>query len=139
MPFIRIYPRREFVVFRQHFYSNHWTGMGVGDKNKVSTSFPSIKVPKKSDSYYFNPCGNMAGWTFDRKGTWDQKNITNMCGGVDGGPFFIFDKTNMTTGHLGQVFAVSSYTKHTARVSISFVKKMKKKICLPKFTGPPYK
>ena len=37
-----------------------------------------------------------------------------MCGSVKGGLMFIFDKTNMTFNHAGQVFTVSSFTKHTA-------------------------
>ena len=118
MVFIRVYPDQEFAVFRQHFYAYKWEGMSVGDKNKVATSFPSIKVPKSSDSYYINPCGNMAGY-HAHKGAWDQQNMTEMCGGVTGGPFFIFDKTNMTTNppHLGQVFAVSAFTKFTAHTA----------------------
>ena len=112
MTFIRIYERSQIAVFRQHFYPVY-DGMSVGDRDKVSTSFPSLKVPKESKSQYINPCRHMAGW-YTKKGNWDQKNITDMCGGVIGGPFFIYDRTNMTTGHLGQVLAVSSFTQHTA-------------------------
>ena len=112
MAFIRVYERRQFAVFRQHFYPVY-DQMSVGDRNKVSTAFPSVKVPPESKSQYINPCKHMAGW-YARKGDWDQKNITDMCGGVEGGPFFIYDRTNMTTGYLGQLFALSSFTKHTA-------------------------
>lgn len=39
--FIRVY-KAGFAVFRQHFFPV-FSGMSVGDKDKVSTSFPSIK------------------------------------------------------------------------------------------------
>ena len=43
--------------------------------------FSFYEVPKESESFYVNPCGDMAGYSA-KKGSWDQKNITDMCGGV---------------------------------------------------------
>ena len=85
----------------------------VGDKDKVSTAFPSVKVPEKSEAQFINPCEHMAGW-YTRKFDWNQGNVGNMCGGVQGGPMFVYDQTNLTLDHAGQVFAISSFTKHTA-------------------------
>ena len=51
----------------------------------------------------------MAGW-YTRKFDWNQGNVGNMCGGVQGGPMFVYDQTNLTLDHAGQVFAISSFT-----------------------------
>ena len=85
----------------------------VGDEDKVSTSFPSVKVPEKSEAQFINPCKHMAGW-YTRKEDWNQDHVKDMCGGIKGGPMFVYDKTNLTLNHAGQVFAISSFTKHTA-------------------------
>ena len=79
----------------------------VGDRDQVSTAFPSVKVPAKSDAQFINPCKHMAGW-YTRKFDWNAANVGNMCGGVNGGPMFVYDKTNLTLNHAGQVFAISS-------------------------------
>ena len=110
--FIRIYPLEEFALFRQHFYPT-WNGMSVGSADRVVSSFPSLSVPQKSNLKFINPCWHMAGF-FSIQAEWDQANITQMCGGVKGGPFFIFDKVNVTSGNLGQTVAISSFAKHTA-------------------------
>ena len=121
MAFIRNYDEGEFAIFRQHFHPG-FKGMSLKDNLKVTTAFPSIKVPKSSKSFYINPCDDMGGYEQLRKGAWDVKNMTNMCaskaahfksGNLETGPFYIFDKTNFTTGHLGQIFSVSSFTQHT--------------------------
>ena len=54
--------------------------------------------------------GTHAGYTQLRNGTWDQKNMTNMCDGQSGGPFFIFDKTDQLAEYLGQSFSISSFS-----------------------------
>lgn len=57
--YIRNYPVSQFLTMGQHFYPP-WDGMSVGDnRDAISTSFPSIKVPETTETtYYFNPCGN---------------------------------------------------------------------------------
>ena len=115
MAFIRNYDEGEFAIFRQHFHPG-FKGMSLKDNLKVTTAFPSIKVPQSSKSFYINPCDDMGGYEKLRKGAWDVKNMTNMCasapmsrndhnGNIETGPFYIFDKTNLTVGHLGQVFS----------------------------------
>ena len=106
---MRNYVELETVVFGQHFYPTY-PNMSMFDRDRVSTSFPSIKVPPTSDAYYINPCGYHTGWTDLRKGSWDQKNMTDMCGGLEGGPFFVFDQANYTRQYAGQFFAISSYS-----------------------------
>ena len=76
---IRIYEKEEFATFRQHFGTG-LTGMSLNNDYKVTTAFPSIQVPKNSELKYINPCDEMAGWIKLRKGKWDVKNMTNMCG-----------------------------------------------------------
>ena len=58
--FIKHYETRDILIMGQHFYPT-WTGMAVGsNRDAVSTSFPSIKVPEKTETtYYFNPCGKL--------------------------------------------------------------------------------
>ena len=109
---IKVYPLQEFALFRQHFYPT-WNGMSVGDADRVVSAFPSLKVPKKSNLKFINPCWHMAGF-FSIQAEWASSNVTQMCGGVEGGPFFIFDKVNVTSGNKGQTVAISSFTKHTA-------------------------
>ena len=75
----------------------------------VPFAFGAAKV----ESECINPCWHMAGF-FSTQAELDQANITQMCGGVKGGPFFIFDKVNVTSGNLGQEIALSPFTKHTA-------------------------
>ena len=110
--FIRVYPAQEFALFRQHFYPS-WDGMSVGDADRAVSAFPSVNVPKKSNMKFINPCWHMAGF-FSIQAEWQSANVTLMCGGIKGGPFFIFDQVNVTSGHLGQTVAISSFTKHTA-------------------------
>ena len=121
--YIRHY-EAEFIVFRQHFQPNlGWKNMSTGDLRKVITSFPSVKVPQNSDARYINPCDDMGGWLKMKKGSWNVKNMTNMCGGeaagahptstTEAGPFFIFDKSDSTVGHHGQTFTISSFSKFT--------------------------
>ena len=107
--YMRNYVELETVVFGQHFYPTY-PNMSMFDRDRISTSFPSIKVPETSDAYYINPCGYHTGWTDLRKGSWDQKNMTDMCGGLEGGPFFVFDQANYTRQYAGQFFAISSYS-----------------------------
>ena len=81
MAFIRDYNEAQLAVFRQHFHPG-FKGMSLNDKTKVTTAFPSIKVPETSKSYYINPCDDMGGYEQLRKGSWDVKNMTNMCTGT---------------------------------------------------------
>ena len=76
---IRVYEKEEFATFRQHFHTG-FTGMSLNNDYKVTTAFPSIQVPKNSELKYINPCDEMAGWIKLRKGKWDVKNMTYMCG-----------------------------------------------------------
>ena len=65
MGFIRHYEEKQTLIFRQHFYPV-WDGMTNGGKDNVSTSFPSVRVPDKSNSFYINPCDDMGGWWMKR-------------------------------------------------------------------------
>ena len=128
MAFIRNYEKEKFAVFRQHFHPG-FKGMSLGSLSKVTTSFPSVKVPQSSESLYINPCDDMGGYERLRKGTWDVKNMTDMCAGkgdesiahpssdhegaLMSGQIHIFDKTNVTIGHLGQIFTISAFSKFT--------------------------
>ena len=76
---IRVYQKEQFATFRQHFYPG-FTGMSLNNDFKVTTTFPSIQVPNNSNLQYINPCDEMAGWIKLRKGRWDVKNMTDMCG-----------------------------------------------------------
>ena len=87
--------------------------MSVGNPDMVANAFPSLIVPKESNARFISPCDRMAGW-YMQKGDWDVKNMTDMCGGLEGGPFFIFDKIDSNFNKKGQVFSISSFTKHTA-------------------------
>ena len=109
---IRHYKNRQLAVFKQDFPIG-LKFMSLYDALKVTSAFPTIKVSNISKSMYINPCDEMAGWTKLRKGSWNAHNMTNMCGGVQGGPFFIFDKTDPTTGHLGQIVTISAFSKFT--------------------------
>ena len=79
--YIREYSDIQTVIFGQHFYPV-WDGIGIENGiDLVSTAFPSIKIPEKSDIFYFNPCGSQAGYNDMRNGSWEAANATNMCGG----------------------------------------------------------
>ena len=51
---IRVYQAEQFAVFKQSF-SGVFSGMSLNDTFKVTSSFPSITVPKTSQSVYINP------------------------------------------------------------------------------------
>ncbi|CAG5110825.1 Oidioi.mRNA.OKI2018_I69.chr2.g5182.t1.cds [Oikopleura dioica] len=103
-----------FVIFNQKF--DHLEGMSNNDPNSVSTSFPSFEIPKqgKKEMFVINPCDDMAGEQEMVRVPWNEENADKLCGGLKGGPFFIFDKTNSSAGHFSQVFTISSFSKFTA-------------------------
>ena len=117
---IRIYQEAQFAIFKQSF-SGAFRGMSLHDTHKVTSSFPSLSVPKKSQSVYINPCDEMAGWTKLKMGKWNAANMTDMCAGdavgrpdetsVQSGPFFVFDRTK--ANHTGQVFTISAFSQFT--------------------------
>ena len=111
-----------FLVFRQK-YDIGLLGMSTGDIRKVTTAFPSVKVPSKSKSQFINPCDDMGGWLKLKKGSWNTANMTHMCGveqtpekptkTTEAGPFFIYDQANSTLDYDGQIFVISAFSKFT--------------------------
>jgi len=72
--YIRYYYGRDTVIFGQKFGEN-WSGKVEPDRLRVSTSFPSIKVPSSSNMTYINPCKE--GTSFPAKGTLCLKKLLN--------------------------------------------------------------
>ena len=115
---IRNYYERQFLTFRQSFDSK-LVGMSVKDKSKVTTAFPSVKVPPSSNSQYLHLCDDIGRIGGLRKGIWEVKNMTNLCaekntdlqGGLESGPLYIYDRA--TPNYYGQVFSISSFSKFT--------------------------
>ena len=117
---VREYP--DFLVFRQK-YNIGLLGMSTGDIQKVTTAFPSVKVPPKSKSQFINPCDDMGGWLKLKKGSWNRANMSHMCGveqtpekptkTTEAGPFFIYDQANSTLDYDGQIFVISAFSKFT--------------------------
>ena len=118
--FVRQY--NGFLTFRQHLDVNLFD-MSTGDIKKVTTAFPSVKVPIETNSQFINPCDDMGGWLKLKKGSWNSANMTHMCGveetpekptkTTEAGPFFIYDQANGTVDYAGQIFVVSAFSKFT--------------------------
>ena len=77
---IKVYGRQNVAIFTQDFPKGV-KGMSLKSRTKVTSSFPSVKVPSKSDSFYLNPCDDMGGWEQLKKGPWQQSGMNNMCKG----------------------------------------------------------
>ena len=115
---IRNYYEGQFLTFRQSFDSRI-VGMSVNDKSKVSTAFPSIKVPTSSNAQYLHLCDDIGRIGGLRKGAWNVENMTNLCagkrtdlqGGLESGPLYIYDRA--TPNYYGQVFSISAFSKFT--------------------------
>ena len=104
-----------FVLFRQTF-SNDIKWNNTNSSDIVSSAYPSLKIPLKSESFFINPCGPMAGKDA-RKGVWGLVDMENHCNGENGGLLFIYDKTDMTRNYSGQVFSISAFNQLTAMFS----------------------
>lgn len=100
---IRHYEQQELIVFQQK-YAKGWKMNPAPDRDSVSTAFPSIVIPAESSLFYINACGS--------KGIWNDMATPQIakCGGIAGGPIFIFDAADMTNNLVGQTASISSFT-----------------------------